>query len=1532
MEYINNILGSQSQVQLVEEAIPTLCSRLQHATLVSDRRSAVLGLKSFSRQYRESVVEHGLRPLISTFKKDSENIALAKALLETFLILLIRGEDTEEDATRGWISQQLRQQNGKYPSPLLMEEFSLDQLSLWIADAILQDPEMLSLLIEELTEDDYHLKFYALQLLEFLVLSRSSRAKDVLLHTPTAMSSICAVLNDTNEPVRNEAILLLMALVNNNFNIQKLVAFENTFETLFNIIDEEGGIRGSILVQDCLTLITNLLLYNASNQKYFMETQCVPGLTRLLDEAVFDELAPGSSGLDSSEELNPNLNGALDAPVPMVWTEQRVQNMRICLEIGRLLVAENNELVMQNQDKLFKEGFHYVILKLIFSSLTENSVRATALLTAADAIRGNHNIQYEFSKIDVPYIDPCLPVQTQANNPPVLVPLALLNWCLFINSVHLFDVRISASYCLQAYFKNNQEAKLAFLKDQISAYHSENYYPLNEESNEELNKEEKEEKEEEKKEQGKDKQEYMDMNGHGTATKDILYGNIFKSLMEYDAEVKLNPYKVWFSACVLMYIFEDEPENKNIARAVMTGNENSGEEVMGSIQAMSELLVTTFEDMDQRVSIGYLMLLTTWIFEDFDAVNDFLNDESTVKSILAFLSNNTSETNSIVHGMTAMLLGIAYEFSSKDSPIKRQDLHALLVKSIGMDNYAHKINQLTANPVFKYFDETLNFVSVQDESGLPDVYFDQCYVELMREHMTRIKRALFHDPAAEPRGRISYEVFEEVDMKLAEVSNRLEQERADSATKEALHKLEVEKLTTTTKELQQKLEETNVDLEKVKVELSTVRDKHSTSSKQLLELKKIKEGLEKNHLDYKKELEETKTKISQLKSQLSLTETKLKTTEEAKKKLEDGVNGMTKDLFQLKKQNSEWDNKVKASEKETRNVKNEAEKIKKDLEHRLRKIQEERDVANKVVSESKEEISILKKSITSLELQLANKTVDANKLTMEKDHFAAKIKEQEKQVSLLSGQLQEKSLQFTELESSLTEVKEQKASGDIEVEKLSSKLKRAREDLIHHESEMKEKLDRAKDDIENLEEKIKNFETEIQKKEKELEKHNDLEKQIDRLNTELTNRDEEIKKHQASLSEKEKEVDSKKLLEAKILELEGELKEAKNEALTLKKEHDKTIEDLKQNEKTINEESKVLVKKIAALGSDKKSLQNEISELKEKLSQSEKVQEDLKDLKKQFAELEKSKSKLELDLKSLQKVLDDKSKLERATSNELTDIVEKLKKENLAMEEKISGLEKEVESGTSLRDENQGLKTKIDELEDKIKGLDTDKGKLESTLQEVKVEKAQLDKEIEALTADKKRLNKEAESFKSLQTDNQNRFEKRIDKLEEEKIDLSNQIEKLQEEKNAYKAKQLADEEKITNLSKEKSDALSQLEKLQLDLKSTKEEAKTVSDQNLELEKNILESKTKLDAVFEKVSTLESTNAGLEEEIKNLKQRITSLVPKSEIDDLMLLMADLDEKKNKYAKRLKQLGHEISDDDDSSEDDDDEDDEEDEDE
>ena len=48
------------------------------------------------------------------------------------------------------------------------------------------------------------------------------------------------VLSDTREVLRNDSLILLYKVTKGNANLQKIVAFENAFDRLFEIIEAEG--------------------------------------------------------------------------------------------------------------------------------------------------------------------------------------------------------------------------------------------------------------------------------------------------------------------------------------------------------------------------------------------------------------------------------------------------------------------------------------------------------------------------------------------------------------------------------------------------------------------------------------------------------------------------------------------------------------------------------------------------------------------------------------------------------------------------------------------------------------------------------------------------------------------------------------------------------------------------------------------------------------------------------------------------------------------------------------------------------------------------------------------------------------------------------------------------------------------------------------------------------------------------------------------------------------------------------------------
>jgi hypothetical protein len=73
--------------QTATDTINTLCSRLNNATLLEDRRTSIQGLRSFAKEYPASVASGSLRALISCLTKDTEDVDTIKLVLETLVNL-----------------------------------------------------------------------------------------------------------------------------------------------------------------------------------------------------------------------------------------------------------------------------------------------------------------------------------------------------------------------------------------------------------------------------------------------------------------------------------------------------------------------------------------------------------------------------------------------------------------------------------------------------------------------------------------------------------------------------------------------------------------------------------------------------------------------------------------------------------------------------------------------------------------------------------------------------------------------------------------------------------------------------------------------------------------------------------------------------------------------------------------------------------------------------------------------------------------------------------------------------------------------------------------------------------------------------------------------------------------------------------------------------------------------------------------------------------------------------------------------------
>lgn len=162
-------------------------------------------------------------------------------------------------------------------------------------DLFLASPEPLHALLAILSSQHFYVRFYTLQLLSTLLQNRPSKVQDYVLTSPGGVRTVMECLEERREILRNgqssrdlrlsgqtlpsrrhadiaplptvtEALLLLHNLTVTNADLQKIVAFEGAFEKLLDIVFQEGGIEGGIVVQDCLAAVGTLLRFNSSNQ------------------------------------------------------------------------------------------------------------------------------------------------------------------------------------------------------------------------------------------------------------------------------------------------------------------------------------------------------------------------------------------------------------------------------------------------------------------------------------------------------------------------------------------------------------------------------------------------------------------------------------------------------------------------------------------------------------------------------------------------------------------------------------------------------------------------------------------------------------------------------------------------------------------------------------------------------------------------------------------------------------------------------------------------------------------------------------------------------------------------------------------------------------------------------------------------------------------------------------------------------------------------------------------------------------------
>ncbi|KAK8107615.1 uncharacterized protein PG998_009628 [Apiospora kogelbergensis] len=810
--------------QSVGETITVLSGRLSSATLLEDRRAAILGLRSFAKDYPASVASGALRSLIESLSKDGEDVDTVKVVLETLLMLFNPNQDSPEAS---------------------------EEIALWLADEFTQRQENVTLLLGFLETADFYSRLYSLQLLSAILSARTERTEDCVFNARLGISRLVAVLDERREAVRNEAISLLTYLTPANTEIQKIVAFENAFERIFAIIAAEGGlVEGDRVVEDCLILLANLLRLNASNQTAFRETGYVPQLSRLLESSY----QPPKEGEEMAS-----------------WAQQQGnRNIYALLAVIRLFLVQG----------LWE---HFKTKPPSGNTTAELFIRAEALSTCADIIKANPQLQEGFAQLRVPSVlEDAMPMNGQNGNAtgPVVVYVidGLLDLTLSVTALQAFDLRLAACQCIKAYFFHHPEIRLHFLRRAIEGHTS-----------------------------GRDE----------TA-------NVLTTLLQPSSQVTSNdPYRHWFASVILLHLIHDNTEAKALAMSVTEGDAENGEEVVTSIQTITAHLISGLarpnseRTVDERITVGYLMLLLCWLFEDLEGVNDFLGEGSNIQSIAQAV--HQAPNGSLVQGLCAMLLGACYEFSTKDSPIPRSTLHDVLIQRMTREKYIDVLTKLRSHPFIRDFEVMPQ--KLDNSGNLPEVYFDATFVDFFKDNYSRILRGIDREPGMEisvvtngVQKGISRELVDSLRAQLEEkeralqsalvdvtsFEQRLGQEQADHRHSKESSASELAKIKEINEALQRGHEE---EVQRIKSQLKSQEDAHQ---KQLetarREVQKVTDRIHEEHrakeeelqrqLEYVKKTAEAATARAQRRAETELAEAKKKAEAElaeARKKAESEI-------------------------------------------------------------------------------------------------------------------------------------------------------------------------------------------------------------------------------------------------------------------------------------------------------------------------------------------------------------------------------------------------------------------------------------------------------------------------------------------------------------------------------------------------------------------------------------------------------------------------------------------------------------------
>lgn len=413
MEFVFNAINGPPKLPSPEDVVSKLADTISFATLLEDRRAAVLALRGLAKDCPLAVGTKAMAGLVAVLGTDARDPVIVRAAIETLAAVCTA---------------------------------SLDDLGTMFSEIYTKEISNVSILLDMLQETEFYVRYSLMQFLGALFLNSPKQLQAGILASPMGISRLMDLLGDSHEILRNEGILLLNGLTRSNADIQKIVAFENAFDRLFAIIIAEGGVDGGIVAQDCLQLMDNLLRFNVSNQNLFRENDFVKRIPQLL-------LVHDSDFTGTTQLIVPIYCKTIS------WDPQKITNTLHVLAIIVILTEPNTSNLLIIQNLLGKSDLMATVFNLATMTNVPLEIRTLSLQVVADIIRNNPSNQSRFAGLDVSGFS----VSGMAVKTTVEVSL---------KKEH-FSIRAAACYLFQSYLYQNPVSQCDIIRDLKFAWQEE---------------------------------------------------------------------------------------------------------------------------------------------------------------------------------------------------------------------------------------------------------------------------------------------------------------------------------------------------------------------------------------------------------------------------------------------------------------------------------------------------------------------------------------------------------------------------------------------------------------------------------------------------------------------------------------------------------------------------------------------------------------------------------------------------------------------------------------------------------------------------------------------------------------------------------------------------------------------------------------------------------------------------------------------------------------------------------------------------